>query len=192
MPNGAFVVAANHSSYLDDFFMPYIIFKHVNKKLHIFVNSRYYKIFFIKKFLDYHECIPVDVNKNVPDYKRRRITNENAFRDALMYLKKGDIFGIFPEGSRSINGKLKKAKTGVARVALEARVPVIPMGIKGSYEIIPKGAIFPRFKRADIIIGKPIYLDEYYGKEKDYKTLEEVVTLIMKKIAKLIDQEYNH
>ena len=186
LPEGNFVAAANHASYVDDFIFPYTLTTKANKKFHVFVNSRFYKNIFFKKFLDNYECIPVDVAKNVQDDKKRKATNERAFKLAFNYLKRGDIFLIFPEGGRSEDGKLKKAKTGVAKVALTARLPVIPVGIKGSYEIMPKGAKFPRFKKADIIIGKPLYFDRYYGKEKDYKVLEAVTDKIMKEIAKLI------
>lgn len=192
LPKSSFIIVANHSSYADDLFIPYIIVRHLNKNVHMFVNSRFYKAFFIKKFLDHYRCIPVDVKKNVTDEKRRRRTNEKAFRDAIEFLRKKEVIGIFPEGGRSIDGKLKKAKTGAARLALEANVPVLPIGIKGSYEIIPKGTKFPHFRRADIIIGKPIYLNNYQGKEKDYKVLEEITTLIMKEIARLSNQEYNY
>lgn len=192
LPDSNFVAAANHASYVDDFIFPYTLMENTERKFYIFVNSRFYNNYFFKKFLDSYEFIPVDVAKDVKDEKKRKETNERAFEKALNFLSKGGNFFIFPEGARSSDGKLKKAKTGVARVALAAEVPVIPVGVKGSYEIMPKGAKFPGFKRADIIIGKPLYFDKYHGKEKDYKTLEEVTTMIMKEIAKLIHQEYNY
>ncbi|MCK5282672.1 MAG: 1-acyl-sn-glycerol-3-phosphate acyltransferase [Nanoarchaeota archaeon] len=190
--NKAYIVAPNHSSYADDLIAPYTMIAYGKKKLHIFVNSRFYKNFFLIKLLDHFGCIRVDVSKDVKDEEKRKKTNEKAFKIALEGLKNGDILIIFPEGGRSQNGKLKKAKTGIAKAALAAKVPVLPMGIKGSYEIMPKGAKLPKFKKADIIIGKPMYFDKYYGKEKDYKTLETVTTLIMKEIAKLTNQDYNY
>jgi 1-acyl-sn-glycerol-3-phosphate acyltransferase len=75
-------------------------------------------------------------------------------------------------------------------VALKARVPIVPVGIIGSYDILPKGAKFPRFKRARLVIGKPIYLNKFYGKKADYKTLEKITEMVMKEIAKLICQKY--
>ena len=193
LPKGApFIVAANHNGYADDLIMPTTIIRNIKKKFHIFVNSRFYKNFFLRKFLYHNNCIPVDASKDVTDEKKRREANEAAFKIAIDNLRKGEVFGIFPEGGRSEDGKLKKAKVGVARVALTAKVPVIPFGIKGSFDIMPKGAKFPRFKRADVIIGKPIYFDRFYGKEKDYNTLEEVTRIIMKEIAKLVDEEYNY
>lgn len=187
-----FIVAANHSSYADDLLLPYNIAVITDNKFNIFVNSRFYKNYFLKKFLDHFECIPVDVSKDVKDEERKRKTNELAFEKAINSLKAGKIFMIFPEGGRSEDGKLKKAKVGVAKLALGARLPVIPVGIVGSYQIMPKGAKFPQFKKANIIIGKPLHFDAYYEKEKDYKVLEQVTTVIMKEIAKLINQEYKY
>jgi 1-acyl-sn-glycerol-3-phosphate acyltransferase len=193
LPKGSpFIIASNHASYVDDFIMPYSIMSKANRKFHIFVNSRFYRNILFKKFLDHYKCIPVDVSKDVKDEKKRKKTNERAFKIALNGLNKGRVFLIFPEGSRSEDGKLKHAKTGVAKIALLSRKPVLPVGIRGSYDIMPKGAKFPKFKRADIIIGKPLYFDSFYGKEKDYKTLELVTRKIMREIAKLISQEYNY
>ncbi|MBD3163894.1 hypothetical protein GF323_01730 [Candidatus Woesearchaeota archaeon] len=185
-PEESFIAAANHSSYIDDFIFPYSLAKITDRKFHIFVNSRFYKNWFFKKFLDHYEMIPVYVAKDFTDKQERKRKNAEAFRTAMKYLEKGDNFLIFPEGARSENGKLKKGKVGAAKIALESKAPVLPVGIRGSYEIMPKGAKFPKMKKADIIIGKPINLEEYYEKKKDYKTLEKVTDIIMSEIAKLI------
>jgi 1-acyl-sn-glycerol-3-phosphate acyltransferase len=190
LPNAPFIAAANHSSFIDDFVFPYTIAVKTDRKFHIFVNSRFYNNPFFKTFLNHYQCIPVDVGKDSKEENGRKEKNENAFLAAISILKKGNMFMIFPEGGRSHDGKLKRAKTGVARVALSARVPVVPIGIKGSYEIMPKGAKFPKFRKAQIIVGKPLFFDSFYGKEKDFKSLEMVTRKIMKEIGKLIDQEY--
>jgi 1-acyl-sn-glycerol-3-phosphate acyltransferase len=192
IPKTNFIAAANHASYTDDVILPYILSKYTKRKFHIFVNSRFYKNRFLKALLYHYELIPVDVAKDITDSKKRKATNEAAFRKAMDYIKKGNDFFIFPEGGRSKDGKIKKAKTGIAKIALESHLPVLPVGIKDSYEILPKGAKFPRFKKAEVIIGRPLYFDKYYGKEKDYKTLEKVTTIIMKEIAELTDQKYDY
>lgn len=187
-----FIIASNHSSYMDDFILPGVMMKVLNRPFHIFVNSRFYKNFLIRKILVYYGNIPVDVGKDVKDEQKRKETNKIAFDKALNYIKKGHIFAIFPEGGRSEDGTLKKAKTGVAKMALIAKRPVLPIGIKGTYKIMPKGAKYPKFKKADVFIGKPIDFSKYYGKEKDYKTLEKITSEIMKEIGKLIDMEYHY
>jgi 1-acyl-sn-glycerol-3-phosphate acyltransferase len=186
------VIAANHSSYVDDLIIPYIIIVKMKKKFTVFVNSRYYRNYFYRRFLSHYGGIPVDVSKDVKDENRRRVTNEKAIKEAVDSLRDGKIFLIFPEGERSPDGKIQKAKPGVARVALTARVPVIPVGIKGSYDILPKGAAFPKFKRVDVVVGEPLTFDNYYGKEENYATLEEVTTTIMREIARLVGQEYHN
>jgi 1-acyl-sn-glycerol-3-phosphate acyltransferase len=197
LPSTPFIAAANHASYVDDFIFPYTIGYNADKKFHIFVNSRFYKNVFFKMFLDHYRCIPVDVSRDLvdkrdPSLKKSREKNEYAFQQAVNLLRTGHIFMIFPEGGRSPDGKIRKSKTGIARIALTAKVPVVPVGIKGSYEIMPKGSKFPKFRRADIIIGKPLYFDSFFGKEKDYKSLTLVTTKIMKEIAKLIGQDYKY
>jgi 1-acyl-sn-glycerol-3-phosphate acyltransferase len=193
VPNGGFVAAANHVSFVDDFVFPYTLIRITDRPFHIFVNSRFYKNFFSRKFLEHYDCLPVDAAKDVADGAKRKVTNEKAMEIAIDALKNDRILYVFPEGGRSSDGKLRKAKIGAARAALSARVPILPVGIKGSYEIMPKGAKFPKIgKKADLIIGKPIHLDEYNGKEKDYKTLEEVTSKVMKEIGELIGQEYKY
>jgi len=186
------VVAANHSSYLDDLIVPYVIIVKMKKRFSVFVNSRYYKNYFFRKFLSHYGGVPVDVEKDVRDEEKRRRTNERAIGEAIEALSNGRVFLIFPEGGRSPDGRVREAKTGVARVALSARVPVVPVGIKGSYAILPKGAVFPRFKRADVIIGEPLSFDRYYGMEGDHAVLREVTTMIMREICRLVSQEYQN
>jgi len=181
-----FIIAANHSSYLDDFSMPPLVILYLNKKLHMYCNDRFYKNKFFAAFLNWAKCIPISIQT-----KNKKV-NKRAFKLALKYLKKGEPVGIFPEGGISIDGKLKEAKTGIAKLALVARVPVLPIGIIGSYKVLPRGAKFPKFKRFDIKIGKLIYLDKYFGKENNKKVLKVATTLIMKKIAKLINKRYRY
>ena len=181
-----FIIAANHSSYLDDFSMPPLVILYLNKKLHMYCNDRFYKNKFFAAFLNWAKCIPISIQT-----KNKKV-NKRAFKLALKYLKKGEPVGIFPEGGISIDGKLKEAKTGIAKLALVARVPVLPIGIIGSYKVLPREAKFPKFKRFDIKIGKLIYLDKYFGKENNKKVLKVATTLIMKKIAKLINKRYRY
>ncbi|MBR9699014.1 1-acyl-sn-glycerol-3-phosphate acyltransferase [Candidatus Woesearchaeota archaeon] len=187
LPEGPFIFAANHASYIDDFVIPLLSFSYLKKKVVIFVNSLYHKYPFLRSYLLHYNCIPLAVRKYVKDARKRKATNKKAFAFAKKGLKEGKLIGIFPEGTRSKDGKLQKAKIGVAQLALEAGVPVVPIGIKGSFDILPPGRFFPRFKRCTVKIGKPLYFKE---KKKDYKTLERVTTKIMKEIAKLIDQSY--
>jgi len=191
IPKGApFIAAVNHASFFDDILLGYVLGTMTNKKFHIFVNSRFYSSPVLRVFFNHFGSIRVDVGKDVADEKKRKETNRKAFELAISSIRKGENIGIFPEGGRSPDGKLRQAKTGVARLALLARVPVVPMGFIGTYGILPKGAAFPRFRRAEARIGKPISFEQHYGKENDFEVLEAITTKVMKEIAALTGQEY--
>ena len=148
---GSFIIAANHTSYMDHFFMGYVIVPNLNKKLHFLAKKEHFK-----------------------------------------GLDEGKIIGIYPEGTRSLTGKLQRAKTGVARLALLSGVPVIPVGLIGTFEILPKGKYMPKLRKAAMNIGKPMHFDEYYNKNINKKILREITTKIMKNIAKLCKQKYDY
>jgi len=178
-----FILAANHSSFLDDLAIVPILVNHLNKRVHMYCNDRFYKNKIMAFFLRWAGCIPISIQTG------NKETNKKAFDLALRYLKKGEPVGIFPEGGRSHDGEMREAKTGIAKLALTANVPILPIGIVGSHKVFPKGAKFPKFKRFEIKIGKPFYL---YGNENNKKALKESTTFIMKEIGKLIGKEYNH
>ncbi len=186
--NIPFIIAANHTSYYDALLVPVIIAPKTNKKMHALVNSFYWKPFITRFFLDLWDSIPVYVEKE----KEAKEKNKQAFEKALIYLKKNEIIMIFPEGKRSYDGKLQRAYTGVAKLAIKAKAPVLPVGIIDSNKILPVGKMLPRLKRCEVKIGKLIYFDKYYNKKINNKILEVITRQIMKEIAKLIRQEYNY
>ena len=183
-----FIIAANHASYYDALLPAVVIAPIIDRKMHAMVNSFYWKIFITRFFLDLWEEIPVYVGEE----KDTKEKNKAAFEKAVIYLKKEEPIIIFPEGTRSHDGKLKKAFTGVARLALKAKVPVLPFGVIGSSKVLPRGKMLPRFARCRVKIGKPIHFGKYYNKKESKKTLENITRRIMKEIAKLISQSYNH
>jgi len=184
---GNYIVAANHTSYLDDLIFACLVMTHTNKQLHIYVNSRYYSNWFLRKFLDWAGCIPVFIDKT----KEAKEKNNVALKKGEEYLKKKHIVGFFPEGTRSKDGKLKEGKIGVAKLALQAKIPIVPFGIRGTYEILPKGAIFPRFRRCEVSIGIPITVDTN-DRKKDKRTHELVTKKVMESLAKLTNQDYSY
>ena len=183
-----FIIAANHSSYYDTLLVPIIIIPNANKKLHAWVDSTYWNISFTKFFLNMWEGIPVYIERQ----KNAKEKNKQAFKKAVSYLKKGDLIMIFPEGKRNADGKLSKGYTGIAKLALESKAPVLPIGIIGANKVLPKGKSFPRFVRCEVKIGKPIHFPKYYNKKINEKSLQEVTRSIMKEIAKLSGKEYDY
>jgi len=183
-----FIFAGNHGSFLDDLILPVVIIPHINKLAHIYCNDSFFKNPISGSFIRWGRVIPIRVYKS----KDQKKINKEAFRLAKNYLKKGEPVGIFPEGHRSKDGKLQKARSGVAALALKAKVPVIPIGTIGTFKIWPKGIPLPNLNKCTVNIGKPIYFDKFYGKENNQKILKDITTVIMKKIAKLNKQKYNH
>ena len=181
-----FIVAVNHTSYYDALLLPCIIGPKINKQVHAWVNSFYWTNPMTRFFLNLWGGIPMYVEKE----KGSKEKNKTTFKQSVKYLKKGGLIMIFPEGRRS-GGKLLKAYPGIARLALTARVPVLPCGIIGANEVMPKGAAFPRFKRCEVKIGNLMYFDKFYNKN-DERTYEQVTRSIMNEIAKLINQKYTH
>jgi 1-acyl-sn-glycerol-3-phosphate acyltransferase len=117
--------------------------------------------------------------------------SERALNTGLRVLAQGNLLGIYPEGTRTPDGRLYRGKTGVARLALEARVPVIPCAMIGGFEFQPPGKITPRLRiRPGVRFGRPLDFSRYYGLEKDRVVLRAMTDEIMYEIMKLSGQEY--
>jgi 1-acyl-sn-glycerol-3-phosphate acyltransferase len=113
----------------------------------------------------------------------------SAFDAAIPALKAGDLVAIYPEGTRSPDGRLYRGRTGVARLALAAGVPIIPVGVLGTDRIQPIGARMPRLVRAGITLrfGKPM---EIAGRPDDRASLRKITDELMREIRKLTGQVY--
>src|SRR3954464_15136824 len=88
---------------------------------------------------------------------------ENAIQTGLRILREGKLLGIYPEGTRSPDGRLYRGKIGVARMALEADVPVIPVAMIGTFEVQPPGQVRTNIRRVGTRIGKPLDFRRYEG-----------------------------
>ena len=184
----SFVFAINHASFADDLIVPSIVSRYLDSYVHMYCNDRFYKVYLLRKFLEWGKCIPIRVGGKDDEAKR---INKEAYSKAKEFLKKGEPVGIFPEGHRSLDGSLMKAKNGTAKLAIAAKVPVIPIGTIGTHEIWPKGKKLPRLRRCELHIGKPIHLNKYYDSGND-KSLEEATRIIMREIARLANKSYDY
>ncbi len=176
-----FILSANHSSYMDHLILSSIIITKLNKRVYYLAKKEHFETPFQKRWHEHVGAIPID----------RQAGGKEALKTAIKYLKSNKIIGVYPEGTRTLTGNLQRGKTGAARLALAAKVPVLPVGLIGTFEVLPKGKNIPRFKRVVVNIGKLMYFDKYYGMENDKKTLRLVTTKVMKEIAKLTGKEYN-
>lgn len=177
----SFIVACNHSSYMDHMMLSSVFLPLLDKPVHYLAKKEHFEKGFQRLWHKFVQAIPID----------RQTGGQEGLGRAVEYLKNGKIIGIYPEGTRTLTGKLQRAKTGVARLALAAKVPVLPIGIIGNFAILPKGKTIPKLRRAAINIGRLMHFDEYYGMENDPIVLRKVTTVIMKEIARLSNQEYD-
>lgn len=111
----------------------------------------------------------------------------NAGMDVL---KNGSLLGIYPEGTRSPDSRLYRGKVGVARLALQARVPVVPVAMIGTDKVQPIGKRMPNIRRIGMIFGEPLDFSRYYGMEDDRLIQRSVTDEIMYELMRLSGQEY--
>jgi len=182
--NGPAILASNHLSFSDHFFAPLPL----PRKVVFLAKSEYFtgrgiKGLFSRAFFSGVGQIPVDRSGGQ--------ASERALATGLRVLAGGNLLGIYPEGTRTPDGRLFRGKTGVARLALEARVPVIPCAMIGGFEFQPPGRITPRLAiRPGVRFGPPLDFSRYYGLETDKIVLRAVTDEIIYQIMKLSGQEY--
>ena len=181
---GPAILASNHLSFSDHFFAPL----QLPRKVGFLAKSEYFtgrglKGLVSRAFFSGVGQIPVDRSGGE--------ASERALATGLRVLAAGNLLGIYPEGTRTPDGRLFRGKTGVARLALEARVPVIPCAMIGGFEFQPPGRIAPRLSvRPGVRFGKPLDFSRYYGLEADRLVLRAVTDEIIYAIMKLSGQEY--
>jgi 1-acyl-sn-glycerol-3-phosphate acyltransferase len=181
---GPAILASNHLSFSDHFFAPLPL----PRKVVFLAKSEYFtgrgiKGLVSKAFFHGLGQLPID--------RTGGAASERALRTGLRVLAAGELLGIYPEGTRTPDGRLYRGKTGVARLALEGRVPVIPTAMIGGFEFQPPGRITPRLTiRPGVRFGKPLDFSRYYGLEEDRIVLRAMTDEIMYELMKLSGQEY--
>ena len=180
---GPAILASNHLSYADWLFMPLTLPRRVTfvAKAEYFTTPGI-KGWFQKKFFSGAGQVPID--------RSGASAAEGALSSARRILEGGELFGIYPEGTRSHDGRLYRGKTGVARLALETGVPVIPVAVLGTDVVAPPGKKFGTFTRPGVRFGKPLDFSRYEGMENDRYILRSITDEIMYEIMRLSGQEY--
>ena len=180
---GGAILAGNHLTVIDSFFLPLVI----DRKVSFLAKSDYFTQRGVKGWL---KRVFFGGTGNVPVDRSGGRASEAALRTAVEILEAGDLLGIYPEGTRSPDGRLYRGKTGVARMALEARVPVVPVAMIGTAEMQPAGRVIPKVKRPGIKFGPALDFSRYYGMENDRHVLRSVTDEIMYALMGLSGQEY--
>ncbi|MFI6345444.1 lysophospholipid acyltransferase family protein [Streptomyces sp. NPDC050560] len=181
--SGAAIIAGNHLSFADHFIMPAML----RRRITFLAKAEYFTGPGIKgrltaAFFRGVGQIPVD--------RSGRAAGQAAIREGLSVLSRDELLGIYPEGTRSFDGRLYKGKVGVAVMALRARVPVVPCAMIGTFEAQPPGQKLPSLRKITIRFGAPLDFSRYEGLEDEKAVLRAVTDEIMYTILELSGQEY--
>lgn len=180
--SGGAIFAGNHLSVADELFLGAVVPRH----LAFWAKSDYFTGTGVKGFLNRKLMEGLGAIRVERAGGRAALT---AFDAAIPALKDGDLVAVYPEGTRSPDGKLYRGRTGVARLAVAAGVPIIPVGMIGTDKVQPIGRLYPKLMRDTVVVkfGKPI---ETIGRGDDRTSLRELTDQVMGEIQKLTGQEY--
>ncbi|MGW1810197.1 lysophospholipid acyltransferase family protein [Streptomyces sp. NPDC002078] len=181
--SGPAIVAGNHLSFSDHFLMPAML----RRRITFLAKAEYFTGPGLKGrltafFFRSAGQIPVD--------RSGKEAGQAAIREGLKVLRRGELLGIYPEGTRSHDGRLYKGKVGVAVMALKAGVPVVPCAMIGTFEAQPPGKVIPNVHPVTIRFGRPLDFSRYAGMEQQKAILRAVTDEIMYAILALSEQEY--
>jgi 1-acyl-sn-glycerol-3-phosphate acyltransferase len=181
--SGAAIVAGNHLSFSDHFLMPAVL----KRRITFLAKAEYFTGPGLKGRLTaffFRSAGQIPVDRSGKD------AGQVAIREGLGVLSKDELLGIYPEGTRSHDGRLYKGKVGVAVMALKAGVPVIPCAMIGTFEAQPPGKVIPKLHPVVIRFGEPLDFSRYAGMENEKAVLRAVTDEIMYAILALSGQEY--
>lgn len=184
VPNsGGAILASNHLSFSDSIFLPL----KVRRPVTFLAKSDYFtgkgvKGALIRWFFKATGQLPIDRSGGK--------ASEDSLNTGLGVLERGLLLGIYPEGTRSPDAKLYRGRTGIARMVLEAKVPVVPVAMIDTEKVQPIGSKYPKIRRVGVIIGEPMDFTRFAGMEGERAVLRAVTDLIVYNIMQLSNQEY--
>lgn len=189
IPKTNFILASNHQSHWDQVINGYLCvprrFTYLGqidkyRGVEAFMRNFIYKI--------------ADV---VPIHRFNEESKKKAIKECVERLKKGEILIMYPEGTRSLDGKIHQGKLGIAKIYLQTKIPILPVAIKGNFEIMPVGRAFPKFKKIiKINVGKPLEFHKEFEiaknlspNSKEYKEIcGKITERVMEEIKNLFNQ----
>lgn len=179
LPAGPAIVCPNHTSVLDSFFLPIVL----GRRITYVGKAEYMDDWKTKYLFPALGMIPID--------RSGGNASQAALDAAAGVLQKGELFGIYPEGTRSRDGRLYRGHTGPARLALRTGAPIVPVGIRGARTIMPPEAKYPKpFMPLAIEFGRPIEVGRYRDREGDHLALRQIIDEVMYEIRRLSGQDY--
>lgn len=181
--NGPVIIVGNHVSVIDSFFMPLM----VDRRVYFLAKSDYFtgtglKGWLVKTFMLAVGQLPIDRSGGK--------ASEASLSTGLSVLERGEVLGIYPEGTRSPDARLYRGRTGVARLVIESGALVVPAIMVDTEKAMPIGTKIPKIRRIGTVIGKPIDFSRFAGMSADRFILRSITDEIMLEIQKLSDQEY--
>ena len=181
--SGPVIIVGNHLSVIDSFFMPLMI----DRRVYFLAKSDYFtgkgiKGWLVKNFMLGVGQLPIDRSGGK--------ASEASLNTGLAVLDRGNVLGIYPEGTRSPDARLYRGRTGVARLVLESGALVVPAVMIDTEKAMPIGAKFPKIRRIGTVIGKPLDFSRFSGMSADRFVLRSVTDEIMLEIQRLSGQQY--
>ena len=181
--SGAAILASNHLSFSDSIFLPLMS----RRPVVFLAKSEYFtgkgiKGALTRWFFKSTGQLPIDRSGGK--------ASEASLNTGLGVLGQGQVLGIYPEGTRSPDGRLYRGRTGIARMVLEAKVPVIPVAMIDTEKVQPIGQKMPKIRRIGIVVGEPLDFSRFDGMEGDRIVLRAVTDEIMYELKQLSGQEY--
>jgi 1-acyl-sn-glycerol-3-phosphate acyltransferase len=179
--SGPAILCPNHISFLDSAFL----MLSVSRRISFVGKAEYMDSWKTKKLFPMMGMIPIDRSGGEK--------SAGALEAAAEVLRRGELFGIFPEGTRSRDGYLYKGHTGAARLALEVGCPIFPVGIVGTDAIQPPDAKMPKlFKHCRIQVGRPVDVDRYRNRANDHLVYRQIIDEVMFEIREMTGQTYRN
>ena len=180
---GGVIIASNHLSFIDSVFLPLVL----DRRIFFLAKSDYFKGrglkgWATKAFMNGTGMLPIDRSGGK--------ASEASLNTGLKVLHDGEVLGIYPEGTRSPDGKLYRGRTGVARMILEGNVPVVPVAMIDTEKVMPIGTRIPKVRRIGVVIGEPLDFSRFAGLEGDRFILRSITDEIMYELSRLSGQEY--
>lgn len=175
---GPAIVASNHVSFLDSFFVPVSVLR----RMTFVAKAEYFDRWRTRWFFQGIGQIPMQRDGGS--------ASESALLAARGVIAKGNLLGIYPEGTRSVDGRLHRGKTGVARLAISTGAPIVPCGVRGSREVLPKGKRMPRAGKVHVSFGEPIDPAPFAAMADRQLATRMLTDEVMRRIRELSGQEY--
>ncbi|TXK17700.1 1-acyl-sn-glycerol-3-phosphate acyltransferase [Homoserinibacter sp. GY 40078] len=180
---GPVIFASNHLSFMDSIFLPLV----VDRQIRFLAKSEYFtgrglRGWIVKRFFLAVGQLPIDRSGGK--------ASEASLNSGLEHLATGGQLGIYPEGTRSHDGRLYRGRTGIARMVLESGALVVPVAMIDTEKVMPVGTKIPKVRRVGIVFGEPLDFSRFAGLEGDRFVLRSITDEIMYELSRLSGQEY--